>query len=121
MSQLHHYPESSETIAALLLQKLGELLQLGEVQIRDGPPLHAGTRPTDQIVALANRRLPRCFCFIARRPNEHVDWMLSPLIDDRGDRAAFDVVESPACQNESLLSQVFHRRREIQLAIKPGL
>ena len=47
--------------------------------------------------------------------------MRPPLIYQRGDLAATQVVDSPADQRESLGREVRHRGREIQLAGEPRL
>ncbi len=107
--------------AALVLQELNELLQLRQIQIGDGPPLHAGVGPANQIVSLAHRSLSRRFGAALCGPDKNVDEMLAPLIDQRRDGPIINVVEAPALQFESLLRQIFDWRREVELAIEPWL
>ena len=46
--------------------------------------------------------------------------MLSPLVDQRGNLAAFEIIEASANKRKAVACQIFDRRREIELAVKPG-
>jgi len=45
--------------------------------------------------------------------------MFSALVDERGDFAAFEVVEAAADQRKAVAREVFDRGRKIELAVEP--
>src|SRR5579863_10537961 len=47
--------------------------------------------------------------------------MLLSLIDKRGYRTAIGIIEAPAYERKASRGEVHDRRREIELAIEPGL
>ena len=55
----------------------------------------------------------------ALRGDEHVDGMFLPLINQRGNWPAADVVESAADEREAVRGEVNDRRREIEFAKEP--
>ena len=56
---------------------------------------------------------------IGRGPDEHVNRMEAPLIHERGDRLAGNVVEPTTNQWKTDGRQILDRRREIQFAQEP--
>src|SRR5260370_12072359 len=56
-----------------------------------------------------------------RRPDEDVDEMLAPRVDQHGNGAPVNNIEPAALQRKSIPHKIVDRRREIELAIKPRL
>ena len=55
------------------------------------------------------------------RPDEEVHDVLVAPVDQRGHDAVVEIVQPPSGQREAFAGQVDHRRREIDLAVEPGL
>src|SRR5437867_9201305 len=77
----------------MALQIAGEIPQLGQVQVRDGPIAHARTPPADQVVSADARLSVIAAARVGLRPEEDVDGMLAALIDQRGHAVPADVIE----------------------------
>jgi hypothetical protein len=58
-------------------------------------------------------------CRVGGGRHENVDHVLAMLIHERRNRSAIDIVETTADERESVLREIGHRGREIQLAIEP--
>ena len=71
--------------------KIGEVLR---AYVRHGPELEAAARPAHQVVALARREGLRGARSSRAGPHEHVDEMLSPLVDEGGDFALVEIIGS---------------------------
>ena len=80
----------------------------------------SGGAPGEPVVALPGTGAQR-LVFLACRLNKYAYQMFSAAVDERGDGAAVDYVESSALQGKTIVGEVLNRRREIQLAIEPGL
>ena len=112
--------ESGAVAAHVTLQRAHELAELGVIQIGDGPERHAVPDPMAHLEP-TNRSRVAGGSPIGRGPDEHVDRMEAPLIHERGDRLAGDVVEPTTHQRKTDGREILNRRREIQLAEEPWL
>jgi hypothetical protein len=74
----------------------------------------------DHVVTLERRSFFRGIVRIFRRPDEQIDEMFAPLVDERRDGAMVEIIEAAAGKRESFRGEVIHRRREIELAVEPG-
>jgi hypothetical protein len=62
---------------------LREFLQVASVHIRDGPVVHPAFSPVDKIVATLGQGLLTGAHVAGGRPDEEIDEVLAPLIDQR--------------------------------------
>src|SRR5215472_10721620 len=53
--------------------------------------------------------------------DEQIDYVFAALIDDRGDRLAFDVIQAPAKKGEAFRGQIDDRWSNVDAAVKPRL
>ena len=98
-----------------IIEELGELAEFGGVQGRR----RKGTfrySSKDQVIAL-NRRVARKLCGL--RPNEDVDDVLLAMIDESGDIAAVQIIETAADKREALVGEIVDGRRKVEPAVKP--
>src|ERR1700686_895064 len=68
--------------------------EVGCAYVRYGPELEPAARPTHHVVTLPRLDGLRGARSSRVRPHKHVDEMLSPLVDQRGDLAAFEIIET---------------------------
>src|SRR6516165_12769811 len=100
---------------------LDELVQFIAGEVADRPKIETVLRPMAHIIALD------AFGHGAGMPcaqllgDEQIDYVLAPLIDDRGNRLAVDIVEPAAEQRKALRGQVDDRWRYIDPAVEPRL
>src|SRR5262249_1087769 len=106
---------------SLLLLGLGEVVQVGSVQVGYSPECHAVSCPVDHIVALTGHRFITCLGIGVRRPDVQVDGMKAAAVDEYRDRSAIYIVQASTLQIESRVGQVRHRRREVELPVEPWL
>ena len=99
----------------------GEFPKLSCVQIRDSPVIHPALRPVEKIVTAP--RTCRWVGVVARRSgfDKQVNGMFVPPINKRDHSAAMEIIEASALKRKASRRQVTHFRREVDLAIKPGL
>src|SRR5262249_39122990 len=103
----------------LLFQQSGALAQFGEVQLGDKPVAHAGLGPVDQVVTLSRELVLLLDRGVVRRPDKEINEMLASLINQRRDRTAIEVIHAATDESESLLGEIFHRRRIVQFPAEP--
>ena len=73
-----------------------KFLEVSRAYIGHGPKLEAAARPAHHVVPLLRLDGLGGARPSWAGPHEHVDEMFSPLVDQRGDLAAFEVIETPA-------------------------
>src|ERR1700741_3431921 len=85
--------EHGNRLYELLPQQIGEGLHLVRRQVRDGAIGHAVPCPKEDVVSL--ERLASGFfgVFTLGCPDEQINGMLSPLINQGGHRMTFQVIE----------------------------
>src|SRR5258706_10854432 len=101
------------------MERLGKLVELRIVEIGDGPEGHAVAGPVAHLEAAESARVDRRFAAVRRGPHEDVDRVLPTLIDERGDGATGEVIESAADQRKAERREVVDWGREVQSAQKP--
>src|SRR5439155_13327973 len=100
--------------------RLGEFLELGRFEVGDRPQRHSSLGPMDDVVALALDPGGGRGSSLAG-PGKQIDNVLVALVDERGDRAAGEIIEPPAAQREVLGREILDRRRKIDPPVKPRL
>src|SRR5678816_3260572 len=100
-------------LALLFLQRLLETSQLGRIEVGDRRIDHARAAPSDQIVATQARVNDACPDALFRRPDEKIDEMLAPLVNERRHGPVVQVIQATAEQGESLAREVLDLGREI--------
>ena len=99
----------------------GEFPKLSCVQIGDSPVIHPVLRPVEKIVTAP--RIRRRVSVVARRSgfDKQINGMFVPPINKRDHSAAMEIIEASALERKASRRQVTHFRREVDLAVKPGL
>src|SRR5262245_44471827 len=95
------------------------MLQLGGIEIRDGPIGDAALAPEEQVVAVLRRCLRRNISAPWRTPHEHIYSMQTPPIHQCADAALMYIIEPPAQEGKALRRQILHLRRKINATSKP--
>src|SRR6266404_1480246 len=75
----------------------------------------------DQVIALALRRRFACRASLFRGPDKQIDEVLPATVKERRYSSVVQVFQPAAKERKFLTGQVFDWRREIQLAVEPGL
>src|SRR6266581_4106504 len=97
----------------------GEVVELVAVEVGDHPVAHAAEREARDVEAVA--RDSADLRLSGRGPDEDIDDVLAPLVDQHRHRPAGGVIEPRAGELEAVLRQVRDRRRERQARAEPGL
>src|SRR5437773_3027562 len=112
---------SAITKSGLLIQKLGQLVQVGIRNVRDGAVFHALPAPMTPLIPLAEAgRMNRSVRPLSGK-NNTIDDVLTARIDQRRDVLASENIKTAADQLKTFIRKVFHRRDKSKLAVKPGL
>ena len=101
-------------------KQLRKLLQFVEIQIGDRPERHALAGPVDEVKALV-RRHPGAGIACAGGKNEEVYRMQPPRVNKRRDRTSRGIVETASSERKALRPKIGHRRRIVELPVKPRL
>jgi RNA polymerase sigma-70 factor (ECF subfamily) len=105
---------------ALAHQELSKLPHTLRAHVRDGPVGETTPPPVDDLITLGGTFL--CSNVAASlRPDEQIDDMLAPLVHEHGHLLIIQKLQPAAAQRIALIRQVDHRRREIDMAVKPRL
>src|SRR3989442_12734342 len=104
-----------------LPKQSGEVPELGESEVRDPPVRVVRRGPVQQVIALLGTGRGTGGGAARRGPQEHVDQVLTPAVDERRDGSAADVVEPAADQRIVPAGEIEYGRRKVQLAVEPGL
>ena len=75
---------------------MDELVQFVAGEVADRPEIESTLRPTAHIIALDALGHGRGVLCAQMLGDEQIDHVLAPLIDDRGNRLAVDIVEPAA-------------------------
>src|SRR5439155_26597530 len=91
-----------------LLDQLREIVKLRHAEIGDDPVRVIRCRPVQQMIALPPGHVGAAHRPLLRRPEEHVDQVLTPSVDECRGRPPNQVVEPPADQGEPAPGEVIH-------------
>jgi hypothetical protein len=75
--------------------------------------------PMKKLIALARERLGGSSVTGLYRPDENVNEVLTPLVNQSCHRSVVEIIESPPNQRKSITGRVYHHGRKIELAVKP--
>src|SRR5208337_4741260 len=87
-------------------QQLDEIGKLIGAKIGNGPERHAILAPMQEVVAAAAARCGAVARATAFRPDVKIDHVLAPLVDQRRDRLAGEIVQTPARQRKAFRREV---------------
>src|SRR6267154_4150798 len=121
-SMARRVPSITAELAAisLLNQEPMESLQVRGGGLGNSAELQAVFSPVDPLVALACASMHRAVRF-ARAPNKDIENLFAVAINKRGDGAALNDVDTSALQSETVGGEIANRKKEFDLAGKPGL
>src|SRR5947199_6658790 len=84
----------SSMMRRLYFELLLESLQIVSVDVGNGPVIEVGLNPMEKLIALVRYRL-RGFSGIGRgRPDEEVNEMLTPLVNQRRHRPVIEIIKT---------------------------
>src|SRR5437868_6677364 len=72
-----------------------------------------------KLITLARDRLRGLVSLCSAPPNEQVDKMFAPLIDQCRHWPVIEIIKTAADQRKSLLGEIDHGRREVEPCIQP--
>src|SRR6478672_969236 len=75
--------------------------------------------PMKKLIVLARDRLGVSSVTGLYGPNENVNKVFAPLVNQSCHRSVVEIIESSPDQRKSITGRVFHRGRKIELAVKP--
>src|SRR6476660_9663246 len=81
--------------------------------------MEVGVHPMKKLIALVRDRLGVSSVTGLYRPNENVNEVLTPLVNQSCHWSVVEVIESAPNQRKSVTGRVYHRGRKIELAVKP--
>src|SRR4029077_16064467 len=110
------YPRSGR---AVLGDKLGKVVQLVAVEVGHQPEAHAVLGEALDVEAVARKRLLGLLRLDG--PDEYVDQVRSPLVDEHRDRLRADVIQSSTDKVEAGRGKIRDRRREREPSAQPRL
>src|SRR6266480_4798696 len=103
----------------LYFELLLESLQIVSVNVGNGPVIEVRVSPMQKLIALVRYRL-RGFSGIGRgRPDEEVNEMFTPLVNQRRHRPVIEIIKTAADQRKSFVGKIDHRRCKIKLCVQP--
>ena len=73
----------------------------------------------EQVVTLARHGLLRFACPGGCWPNEQINEMLAPLVNQSRYRMVVEIIKAPANQRKTFSGKVYHWSRKIELRIQP--
>src|SRR3974377_1378772 len=98
-----------------------ECRELACLESRDGPELEPALSPALEVITVATDLRRRACHPVRGRPDEHVDDVRAPAVDQSRDHPALEVVEAPPGERKACIGEFRDRRGEVELAIEPGL
>ena len=118
---MYSSPQRSRARHSQEVKSAANSQKLSCVQIRDSPVIHPALSPVEKIVTAP--RPCRRVGVVARRSgfDKQVNGMFVPPINKRDRSPAMEIIEASALKRKASRRQVTHFRREVDLAIKPGL
>src|SRR5438874_3380557 len=103
----------------LYFELLLKSLQIVSVDVGNSPVVKVRVSPMQKLIALVRYRL-RGFSGIGRgRPDEEVNEMFAPLVNQRRHRPVIEIIKTATDQRKSFAGKIDHRRRKIELCVQP--
>ena len=98
--------------------QLVEVFKVHAICVRDGAEFHFVLAPVNPLIALPRtcaRRTVRFPC----RPDEYIDCTSVTLVDEHRNSAAFNNVQAPTLQSETLVRKIADRNSKPSSAVEP--
>src|SRR5260221_10623877 len=105
----------------LPLHVADELPQLGEVEVRYRRIARPGTAPANQVVSASTRLSRRDPAPVLLGPDEDVDGVLPPQVDQGGHASPSQVIQAAPDQRIPITGEVPHLWRDVQPPVEPRL
>src|SRR5207244_12352549 len=101
-------------------QKVGQLVAVGNRNVRDGEVFHALPAPMTPLIPLAEAgRMNRSVRLLGGK-NKNIDDVLTARIDQSRDVLASENIKTAADQLKTFIRKVFHRSGRSKLAVNTG-